>query len=162
MEAARLPGIRADPRQLVLVAALLVLAVVGWFVTDNRMAGMDMGPATDPGTLGFYVTTWVVMMGAMMFPSIAPMVMAYSQIARRRRERGKAHSGPLASGLFVAGYLVSWTAFGLAAYALIELGRSLSLDFLAWDSAGPYIAGGVIIVAAVYQLTPAKDVCLRK
>jgi predicted metal-binding membrane protein len=162
IEAARLPGLRADPRQLVLVAALVVLAVVAWVVTDSRMGGMDMGPATDPGTLGFYVTTWVVMMSAMMFPSIAPMVIAYSQIRRRRRERRKAQSGPLATTMFVAGYLVSWTVFGLAAYALIELGRSLSLGFLAWDSAGPYIAGGVIVIAAIYQLTPAKDICLRK
>ena len=45
---------------------------------------------------------------------------------------------------------------------MLELGRSLSIDALAWDSGGPYVAGGVIVAAAVYQLTPAKDVCLRK
>src|SRR6185503_19839102 len=27
--------------------------------------------------------------------------------------------------------------------------------------AGPYVAGGVIVLAAVYQLTPLKDICLR-
>jgi predicted metal-binding membrane protein len=162
MEAARLPRVYADPRRLVLVALLLALAVVGWLVTDDRMAGMDAGPGTDPGALGFYVGVWVVMMAAMMFPSIAPMVVAYSRIQRKRREQGKAHSGPVAVGLFVGGYLVSWTAFGLAAYGLLELGRSLSIDALAWDEAGPYVAGGVIFAAAVYQLTPAKDVCLRK
>jgi len=126
------------------------------------MAGMDAGPGTDPGALGFYVGAWVVMMAAMMFPSIAPMVIAYARIQGRRREQGKTRSGPLAVGLFVAGYLVSWTIFGLAAYWLIQLGRSLSIDALGWDSAGPYMAGGVIFAAAVYQLTAAKDVCLRK
>jgi len=162
MEAARLPRVYADPRQLTLVAVLLVLAVVGWLVTDERMAGMDAGPGTDPGALGFYVGVWVVMMAAMMFPSIAPMVIAYSRIQRRRREQGKAHSAPVAVGLFVGGYLVSWTAFGLAAYGLLELGRSLSIDALVWDEAGRYVAGGVILAAAVYQLTPAKDACLRR
>jgi predicted metal-binding membrane protein len=162
MEAARLPRVSLDPRQLALVAVLLVLAVVGWVITDERMAGMDAGPGTDPGALGFYVGVWVVMMAAMMFPSIAPMVIAYSRIQHRRRERGKAQSGPVAVGLFIGGYLVSWTAFGLAAYGVLELGRSLSIDALAWDNAGPYLAGGVILAAAVYQLTPAKDVCLRK
>jgi predicted metal-binding membrane protein len=162
MEAARLPRVHADPRQLGLVAALLALAVVGWLVTDERMAGMDAGPGTDPGALGFYVSVWVVMMAAMMFPSIAPMVLAYSRIQHKRRERDKAHSAPVVVGLFAGGYLVSWTAFGLAAYALLELARSLSIEALAWDKGGPYVAGGVILAAAVYQLMPAKDVCLRR
>ena len=162
MEAARLPGVYSDPRRLALVALLIVLAAIGWVVTDERMAGMDAGPGTDTGALGFFVGVWVVMMAAMMFPSIAPMVTTYSRIQRKRNEQGNAHAGPVAVGLFVGGYLLSWTAFGLAAYGLIELGRSLSIDALAWDSAGPYVAGGVIFAAAVYQLTPAKDVCLRK
>ena len=162
MEAARLPGVYSDPRRLALVAVLIVLAAVGWVVTDERMAGMDAGPGTDPGALGFFVGVWVVMMAAMMFPSIAPMVTTYSRIQRKRSEQGKANSGPVAVGLFVGGYLLSWTAFGLAAYGLIQLGRSLSIDALAWDSAGPYVAGTVILAAAVYQLTPLKDACLTK
>ncbi len=162
MEAARLPRVQGDPRQLALIAVLVALAVVGWLVTDDRMVGMDAGPGTELGALGFYVSLWVVMMAAMMFPSIAPMVIAYSRIQQKRRERGKAHAGPLAVALFVGGYLLSWTAFGLAAYAVFEIGRSLSIDALAWDEGGPYLAGAVILAAAVYQLTPAKDVCLRK
>ena len=162
MEAARLPRLRVEPPLFGLIALLLVLAVIGWLVTDERMAGMDAGPGSDPGALGFYVGVWVVMMAAMMFPSIWPMVVAFARIQRGRREQGKACSGPLAVALFVGGYLASWTAFGLAAYGLLELGGSLSIDALAWDSAGPYVAGGVILAAAAYQLTPAKDVCLRK
>jgi len=129
-------------------------------VTGERMAGMDAGPGTDPGTLGFYVGAWVVMMAAMMFPSIAPMVLMYRRVLKRRRELGKARPG--ATVLFVAGYLVVWTGFGLAAYALLETFRSLSIDALSWNEGGKYLAAGVIVAAAVYQLTPAKDVCLRK
>jgi predicted metal-binding membrane protein len=162
MEAARAPRVYADPRQLALVAVLLGLAIVAWLVTDERMAGMDAGPGTDPGAVGFYVGVWVVMMAAMMFPSISPMVLAYGRIQSGRRQQGKAGSGPVAVGLFVGGYIAAWTTFGLAAYGLLELGRSLSIDALAWDEAGPYVAGGVILAAALYQLTPAKDVCLRK
>lgn len=50
--AGRLPRAHADRRQLALVALLLALAIVGWLVTDDRMAGMDAGPGTDPGTVG--------------------------------------------------------------------------------------------------------------
>jgi predicted metal-binding membrane protein len=144
-----------------LIAALLVLAVVGWAVTDERMAGMDAGPGTDPGALGFYVTAWVVMMAAMMFPSIAPMVLVYARIQEGKRERGlTAQAG--ATALFVAGYLVTWTAAGLLGFALIKGGRALEIDALSWGEAGPYVAGGVIVAAAIYQLTSLKDICLRK
>jgi predicted metal-binding membrane protein len=161
MEAAWFPTIRVDRRQLGLIGLLLGLAFVGWFVTDDRMAGMDAGPGTDLGSLGFYVTSWVVMMAAMMFPSMAPMVLTYARIQRRRRELGRSGAGPASTTVFVSGYLLAWTAFGLAAYALFELFRSLSIDAFSWENGGPYLAGGVILAAAVYQLTPAKDVCLR-
>ena len=122
---------------------------------------MDMGPGTDPGSLGFFLTTWVVMLAAMMFPSVAPMVIAYARVHRRRRERAR-YAPAGASAVFVAGYLVSWTIYGLAAYALYVSVASLSPDFLAWDRGGRYLAAGVIMAAAVYQLTAAKDVCLTK
>jgi predicted metal-binding membrane protein len=162
MEAARVPRVYADPRQGAVVAALLVLAILAWLVTEDRMAGMDAGPGTELGSLGFYVGVWVVMMAAMMFPSIWPMVVAYARIQTGRQNRGKAKSGLVPVALFVGGYLVAWTAFGVVAYGVLEVVRSLSVDALAWDSAGPYVAGAVIFAAAAYQLTPAKDVCLRK
>lgn len=126
------------------------------------MAGMDDGPGSDPGGLAFYVGAWVVMMAAMMFPSISPMVLAYARIQRHRGKRGTAQAGALAVGLFVVGYLLSWTAFGVAAYGLLKLMGSLDVAALSWDGGGPWLAGAVIAAAGVYQLTPAKDVCLTK
>ena len=54
-----------------LLASLLAAAALGWLVTRHRMLGMDAGPGTDPGSLGFYVVTWVLMMSAMMLPSMS-------------------------------------------------------------------------------------------
>jgi predicted metal-binding membrane protein len=147
--------------QLLLVGLLLVLAVGGWLLTDRRMEGMDSGPGTDLGGLGFYVTVWVVMMAAMMFPSIWPMVGVYANVQRRRRDTGNAAPAG-ATALFIAGYLAVWTAAGLGAYALFEIFRSLSIDAFAWDRDGRYLAGGVLVLAAVYQLTPLKYACLRR
>ena len=83
----------------------------GWVITDDRMAGMDAGPGTDPATLGFWVTAWVVMMAAMMFPSIAPMVVMHARIEQGKRRQG---TGDRAGShrLFVGGYLLTWTAAG--------------------------------------------------
>jgi predicted metal-binding membrane protein len=147
--------------QLGLLTSLLAAAVVAWLLTRSRMLGMDAGPGTDPGGLGFYVVSWVVMMSAMMFPSIAPMVMTFALVQRRRRDRG-AVDRAVSSWVFVAGYLLTWTAFGLAAYGLYVGVRSLSIPVFSWRRGGPYLAGAVLVAAAVYQLTPAKDACLRR
>jgi predicted metal-binding membrane protein len=131
---------------------LLVFAAIAWTVTAGRMEGMDAGPGTDPGTLGFFLVVWVVMMAAMMFPSVLPMVVVYGRVSRRRPR----------TALFVAGYLVTWTGAGLLAYGLFVAGRALSGDALAWDSGGRYFAAGVLVVAALYQLTPLKNRCLTR
>ena len=147
--------------QLGLVAILLGLAAIAWIVTGDRMAGMDAGPGTDPGTLGFYVTAWVVMMAAMMFPSIWPMVTMYSRIQEGKLARGR--DVPLgATAAFVGGYLLTWTTWGLSAYAAYEIGSSVWPDALSWERGGAYFAGGVIIAAALYQLTPLKNACLKR
>jgi predicted metal-binding membrane protein len=101
------------------------------------------------------------MMAAMMFPSIWPMLVVQSRVQRSREERGEA-ALPGTTVMFASGYLVTWTAAGLVAYAVFEAVRSLSIEALSWDRGGPYLAGAVIVAAALYQLTPLKDVCLRK
>ena len=130
-------------------------------LTDDRMGGMESMPGMDLGEVGFYVTVWVVMMAAMMFPSVAPTVLMYDRLREGHRARGKGAAAD-ATALFVAGYLCVWTAAGLAAYGLIELVRAIDPAFLAWEEAGRYVTGGVIVAAAVYQLTPFKEACLVK
>lgn len=163
LESARLPfvPVGAARARIGLIASLVTVAALAWALTGERMQGMDAGPGTDPGGLGFYLTVWVVMMAAMMFPSIAPMVGVYARLQSARRESGR--SAPAgATALFVGGYLVSWTLAGLLGYAIFDLGRSIAPDAFSWDRGGSYLAGGVIVFAALYQLTPLKDACLTR
>jgi predicted metal-binding membrane protein len=146
--------------QLGLIGLLVGLAAVAWAIAGEQMAGMDAGPGTDPGTLGFFIGVWVVMMAAMMFPSIAPMVVMHVRIQEGRRERGQATT-IAATAFFVGGYLVAWVAAGLLGYGIYQLGRAVAGGAFSWENGGPYIAGGIVVAAAVYQLTPLKDVCLR-
>jgi predicted metal-binding membrane protein len=147
------PVYAAVRTRLGLIAVLLVLAVMAWWFTVDRMRGMDAGPGTELGTLAWFVGIWLVMMAAMMFPSVAPTVALYSTMTKKRN--------PVAPLVFVCGYLLTWTAAGLLAYAVSELGRRLLGDSLSWDRAGRWVAGGVLVVAAVYELTPLKNMCLR-
>jgi predicted metal-binding membrane protein len=137
-----------------IAAVLLGVALLSWIVTFNRMRGMDAGPGTDLGGLGWFLGIWVTMMAAMMLPSVAPMVLAYARVGRARPT-----SAPTA--VFVAAYFAAWTAYGVAAYGVFRLVDALDMGALAWDGAGPYVAGGAIVAAGLYQLTPLKDVCLR-
>jgi predicted metal-binding membrane protein len=150
-------ALRRTPRpgalaQGVAIVLLLALAGAAWLLTDRRMGGMDAGPGSDLGELGWFVVTWALMMAAMMLPSVSPMVAAY-----RRRTTGLG-----ATPSFVAGYLIAWLAAGLLTYALVEGIRSLELGILAWDEAGRYVAAGVILGSALYQLTVPKAACLHR
>src|SRR5271170_3854078 len=98
-----------------LVLLLLAFAAVAWWSTADRMAGMDAGPGTDLGALGWFLGVWVVMMAAMMFPSLAPTTALYARMTRRR-----GWSRPL---LFTAGYLLVWGAAGLVAYGVFRVGE---------------------------------------
>ena len=106
------------------------------------------------GGFGWFVGVWVVMMAAMMFPSVAPTVALYARLTKQR--------AAVLPMFFTAGYLLVWGAVGGLAYALARVGGALLGDVLAWDHAGRWIAGGTLIVAAVYELTPLKNVCLGK
>ena len=135
-----------------LTTVVLGAAAAAWVLTTNRMAGMDAGPGTELGSLGWFAVSWFVMMAAMMLPAAAPMVVAYGRRAVRADT----------TGAFAGAYLLTWLAAGLVGYAVIEAVGSLNLGFLAWGSGGRYAAGGVIVFAGLYQLSAAKEDCLRR
>ena len=149
---------RLPPRSIVIAVVLLAGALAAWIVTVERMRGMDAGPGTDLGGLGWYVGIWVTMMAAMMLPSAAPMVLLFSRVSRERQRRGQAF---VPTWVFLVGYLAVWTAYGLATYGLYRGVRAAGTGFLAWDRAGPYVVGAAVAAAGIYELTPLKSVCLK-
>jgi predicted metal-binding membrane protein len=148
------PAFAAVRVRLGLVTALFVLAAVSWWWTVRQMRGMDEGSWTGLGTLGWFLGIWVVMMAAMMVPSVAPTVALYSRLTRQR--------SPVSPLLFAAGYLVTWAGAGLVAFTVAAMVGRISGDVLAWDRAGRWVAGATLVVAAAYELSPLKDVCLGR
>jgi predicted metal-binding membrane protein len=133
-----------------LVALLFALAAVGWWSTTVRMRSMDEGPWTGLGAFGWFLGVWLVMMAAMMLPSVAPTVALYARMTKAR--------SALAPLAFTVGYLVVWGGVGVLAFVAAKA----AADVLAWDRAGRGIAGATLVAAAAYELTPLKTVCLRK
>jgi predicted metal-binding membrane protein len=137
-----------------LIAVLFALAAIGWWWTVDQMRGMDNGPWTQLGAGGWFLGVWVVMMAAMMFPSVSPTVALYS-----RMTNGQSVVRPLIFGL---GYLVTWAAAGALALGAAHAGGAIVGDVLSWDRGGRWAAATTLVVAAVYELTPLKDACLGK
>ena len=132
---------------------LLGLAGLGWWwsaVTSHAMgSGMNMGGARALSLLAF-LGAWAAMMAAMMLPAITPVVRLYARAAARGTV------APVAA--FVAGYGVVWCAMGFPAFVLW---RRLDGPLADASPTAGRIAGGVLVAAAVYQLTSLKAVCLR-
>jgi predicted metal-binding membrane protein len=145
-------------RSLTIAVGVLGAAFVAWLVTVERMQGMNGGPGTDLGALGWYVGVWVTMMAAMMLPAVLPVVLLFARVSSEKMRRGQAAVG---TPVFLLGYFAVWTAFGLVAYALFRLIVDRHFMFLRWDEQGRYVAAAAIGLAAAYQLTPLKRVCLR-
>jgi predicted metal-binding membrane protein len=116
---------------------------------------MGVGPGTMGLSLVAFLALWVVMMTAMMFPSVAPMVVVWIRSISARPTRTARVSGVAE---FLGGYMVSWAAFGLLAYlALLAADRVVGGS----PTTAKWVGAGIFLLAGVYQLTPLKGACLR-
>lgn len=134
---------------------MVLLAALAWALTTAQ--ARDMG--VEPGTMGMavplFLLLWLVMMIAMMFPSVAPVALTWAR-GIARQSSGLVRTARTTA--FVSGYLLVWTAFGLVAYGLLALTGDLVEDH---PDAGPWIAAGAFALAGLQQLGPLKNVCLR-
>jgi predicted metal-binding membrane protein len=137
------------------------IAVSGGMAADG-MAGMAMGGITASGwsfqNAATFVALWTVMMVAMMLPAAAPMIVIFAA-AQARRSREVA----VPTWIFVAGYLLVWSAVGVWVYALVQMGSELAASFAPPERSrwAPLALGTTVTAAGLYQFTPLKQVCLR-
>ncbi len=166
--------------RLVIVAALLAISALAWFEVVRRarqmtgslaMSGMaDMSPAsmsmlapalgswTDAHFLTMF-TMWVVMMVAMMTPTITPVVIVHAQLSRQALQLREPFT---ATAWFVCGYCAAWTLFSIVA-TLAQWGLdSLALITPMMASSSRRFGGAVLITAGIYQWLPLKNACLAQ
>jgi predicted metal-binding membrane protein len=157
-------GLRLD--RAIVLAGLFAVTLLSALVVGGL--GSRMGRPDSPlfvpaigswslAQVGVVGLMWSVMMAAMMTPSTAPMAVAFSNLERRR-----GGGAPwAATAAFLAGYLVVWTAFSVAA-TLIQWGlRSAALMAPGMRTASPWLGGALLLGAGVFQFSSAKDACLR-
>jgi predicted metal-binding membrane protein len=141
---------------------LILLATAAWLLVAQQasgMTGMILGLGQvgtrmpNPMTAPLFMAMWLTMMVAMMFPTVAPIVMAHRYVVLSRGE------GALPTVAFVAGYLAVWTAIGVVPLVAFLGFRNLGMNSI--SSWLPPLSGAVLVVAGAYQFTPLKSICLR-
>ena len=152
----------------IIVVGAAGIALLGWaylFYQGWAMQHTDLVAVAMPSTgnwgpvdLLLVFAMWAVMMVAMMVPSAIPMLLTFATIGRSRCAQGRTFV-PLCVSL--AGYLVLWTAFSLAA-TLAQWGlHSLALTSPMMIATNPLLGSLLLVAAGVYQWTPLKQACLR-
>ncbi len=157
---------RTDPiafHRNVILALLIGLSAASWILlvwhgaghyAHVRMASPSMGLGAP-----LFICVWMVMTIAMMFPSAAPMALAFHKAQAGRRRRGQAFVGIWA---FLSGYLLVWIASGLVAYGGALAAEAVATGLDLSTEASARIGGLILLAAGFYQLTPLKDLCLTK
>lgn len=168
--------------RMLIAAALAVLVALAWaylVLLARRMGnGADVaamasmpdmpgmpgmgGPGADELAARTFALTafmWWTMMVGMMLPSAVPMVLLFGTVQRRQLA---AESPSLRVAVFTLGYVVTWGAFSLLAAAtqtvLAERALLAPMDLTVTTRVGAVL----VALAGVYQLTPLKNVCLRR
>lgn len=148
-------------QRFLILGTLLVLTALAWalllwqaFTMHVQAMSLTMGTSA-----GLFIALWVVMMIAMMFPSAAPMIIMFAKISAGKKEQGQSF---VPTWIFVSAYLLIWTLFGVLAYPLATGIQRLAEQSMWLMTHASRIAGVLLLVAGLYQLSPLKRVCLSK
>jgi predicted metal-binding membrane protein len=121
----------------------------GWTMS---MAWMRMPGQTWPGAAASFLGMWVVMMVAMMLPSLVPMLWRYRQAIVPAGETRLGWLTVLVGGA----YLFVWTAFGMAAFPLGVALAAAEMQQPSLARAVPIAVGMVVLIAGLLQFTAWK------
>jgi predicted metal-binding membrane protein len=158
--------------RIIVLTALSGIAVVAWLYMIYEARKMEdtgvcqcfglamSGPDVTPWSLTELLPLtlmWAEMMVAMMIPSAAPMILTFAMVNRKRRSQARPY---VPTGLFLAGYLIVWTVFSLAAAIAQWVLHGAALLSPMMESTSPILGGALLIAAGVFQWTPFKHACL--
>ena len=164
----RLSAVLARPKRIAIIC-VVALAGFGWIALGFIAAGSDTwavqvwamlcrpAGAGDWSDLAVVAPMWAAMTLAMMLPTAGPMILTYSEIADTAARKDEPVVSPL---VLTAGYVAVWLGFALVATVLqAMLTRAALLDA---GQAGVVLAGGIFVLAGLYQFSPLKRACLTQ
>lgn len=169
------PGSLARYDQALLLGGLSLLVALCWwylFEMASDMSGMSMEmssggqdgsvpienpPWTISETIMIFMM-WAIMMAGMMVPTAIRAIMIYARVNAQAVKRGRV----VVSGYWFAfGYLVIWTLFSITVTVLQRYLDQADLLSLKMASSSYPLGTLLFISAGVWQLSPAKNNCLK-
>jgi predicted metal-binding membrane protein len=150
---------RRDPGVVLWVVAGVCWAGTVWLVVNagglhHRGFVLESSTWPWPLRLGALLAVWLVMIGAMMLPTVVPMVRLFGAVSARAPD-------PMVARLsFLAGYLAVWTAFAVLALLADQAVQALVAGW-GWLAARPdLLLGTTLVLAGAFQFSPLKNACL--
>ena len=134
-------------------SAISILVLLAWLYTIRASTRMQYMEAE------YMFPMWVAMMVAMMTPSAAPMVFAFSRVTPSRQGMEGSQGTALA---FLLGYLALWTGFSLLATVAHTILANATLVSSMGASTSRELSAALLMAAGFYQFSPWKNVCLSK
>lgn len=157
------PGVAAarDRGRALAIATLVLPAVLAWaalilWVRSSAMMDAMPGQATLAGA-ALFAGMWLLMMAAMMLPAVTPIVLLFRTI---ERGRGTNSRPAVLTTAFAVGYLVVWALAGVLADSVYLAAQAAGDRLQADAGALPYVGGGILVLAGLYQCSPLKYACL--
>lgn len=153
------PSSQVRRERNIILGALLLLAGASWVLllwrpyASTRM-GLTMGLEAS-----VFLLVWVIMMVAMMFPAAAPMVLIFARVQADRRRQRRTF---VPTWIFVGAYLLIWLAAGATGFIGALVGERIGAGNTWLTINGARLAGALLILAGVYQVTPLKRMCLSR
>lgn len=121
----------------------------GWTMS---MAWMPMPGQRWLGVAASFVGMWVVMMVAMMLPSLVPTLWRYRQAVGNAGEMRQS----CLTALVGIGYFFVWTVFGTVAFPLGTALAEIEMQQPALARVVPIAIGGVVMIAGALQFSAWK------
>jgi len=144
-----------------ILGGLLILSAFAWVFLiwqARMMSSQAMGLTMGMSAL-LFISIWIVMMVAMMFPTAAPMILMFSKIYTSKRQQELPF---VPTWVFVSAYLLVWSLCGVVAYPLAVGIEQLAGQSMWLMENAARLGGVVLLLAGLYQLSPLKDICLSK
>jgi predicted metal-binding membrane protein len=167
-------------RRTILLGGILLtgaLWLAMWLAHSEHVAGPGHSAGVSPSltAAGGSALLWMVMMAAMMTPAALPWLGVLASIPRSAPSsagaagQGAVREGPtglagpcLSASFLLLGYLTVWGLFSVAAAASQMLLVQLALLEPHALRLNGRAAGGVLLFAGLWEVSPIKEACLRR
>jgi predicted metal-binding membrane protein len=162
-------GVHLKRDRIIILSGLFFTTLLSWsyiIYLYKQMYPMNMDalffamPMTSEWTyidFSLLFLMWIVMMIAMMTPSVSPLILIFAMINRQRKQQER----PFVNAAYlIAGYFLVWAAFSLVATALQWLLQLMSLLNSEMKTTNKILGGIILIATGIFQFTPLKQTCL--